>query len=147
MQPLLPKPPTVYVTLSTAPLIFVFCFFFKQFADKKIIQKMKFWLTLRSSQFRFELLNRFVLFLSRYGVAFTYYGISLNIAGFGLNPYLTQFIFASIEMPMKIGVYFCLEKLGRRQCEMGALLSTGLCLFINIFIPTGTSLFGSLNNY
>ncbi|XP_038160702.1 solute carrier family 22 member 7-like [Cyprinodon tularosa] len=71
-----------------------------------------------------------------YGVAFTYYGISLNITGFGLNPFLTQFIFASIEVPMKIGVYFFLEKFGRRYCEMGALVSTGVCLFINIFIST-----------
>ncbi|XP_051240519.1 solute carrier family 22 member 7-like isoform X1 [Dicentrarchus labrax] len=69
-----------------------------------------------------------------YGVAFTYYGISLNITGFGLNPYLTQFIFASIEMPMKIGVYVFLEKVGRKPGEMGALLLTGLCLFINIFV-------------
>ncbi|XP_012705248.2 solute carrier family 22 member 7 [Fundulus heteroclitus] len=69
-----------------------------------------------------------------FGVAFTYYGISLNITGFGLNPFLTQFIFASIEMPMKIGVYFFLEKIGRRRCEMATLLSAGLCLFINIFI-------------
>ncbi|KAK2817096.1 hypothetical protein Q5P01_025287 [Channa striata] len=69
-----------------------------------------------------------------YGVAFTYYGICLNITGFGLNPYLTQFIFASIEMPMKIGVYFFLEKIGRRPGEIWALLLTGLCLFINIFI-------------
>uniref|UniRef100_A0A672YJY7 Solute carrier family 22 member 7-like n=1 Tax=Sphaeramia orbicularis TaxID=375764 RepID=A0A672YJY7_9TELE len=73
-------------------------------------------------------------FLSRFGVAFTYYGISLNITGFGLNPYLTQLMFASIEVPMKIGVYFCLEKLGRKLGNAGALLSTGLCLFINIFI-------------
>ncbi|XP_028271059.1 solute carrier family 22 member 7-like [Parambassis ranga] len=69
-----------------------------------------------------------------YGVAFTYYGISLNITGFGLNPYLTQFIFAFIEMPMKVGVYFFLEKVGRRHGEMGTLLLTGLCLFINIFV-------------
>ncbi|XP_040892510.1 solute carrier family 22 member 7-like [Toxotes jaculatrix] len=69
-----------------------------------------------------------------YGVAFTYYGISLNITGFGLNPYLTQFVFASIEMPMKIGVYFFLEQVGRRPGEMGTLLLTGLCLFINIFV-------------
>ncbi|KAL3063417.1 hypothetical protein OYC64_003060 [Pagothenia borchgrevinki] len=69
-----------------------------------------------------------------YGVAFTYYGISLNITGFGLNPYLTQFIFASIEMPMKVAVYFYLEKIGRRSGEVGALLSTGLCLFINLFV-------------
>ncbi|XP_074518250.1 solute carrier family 22 member 7-like [Halichoeres trimaculatus] len=72
-----------------------------------------------------------------YGVAFTYYGISLNITGFGLNPYLTQMIFASIEMPMKIGLYFFLEKLGRRPGEMSALLLTGLCLFINMFVPAG----------
>lgn len=69
-----------------------------------------------------------------FGVAFTYYGISLNITGFGLNPYLTQFIFASIEMPMKIGVYFFLEKIGRKHGEVLTLLSTGLCLFINMFV-------------
>ncbi|KAK5871679.1 hypothetical protein PBY51_004544 [Eleginops maclovinus] len=69
-----------------------------------------------------------------YGVAFTYYGISLNITGFGLNTYLTQFIFASIEMPMKIGVYFYLDRIGRRSGEVGALLSTGLCLLINLFL-------------
>ncbi|KAL7403702.1 hypothetical protein ABVT39_003900 [Epinephelus coioides] len=70
----------------------------------------------------------------RYGVAFTYYGISLNITGFGLNTYLTQLIFASIEMPLKIGVYYFLEKVGRRSGEMGSMLSTGLCLLINMFV-------------
>uniref|UniRef100_A0AAX7SV33 Major facilitator superfamily (MFS) profile domain-containing protein n=1 Tax=Astatotilapia calliptera TaxID=8154 RepID=A0AAX7SV33_ASTCA len=70
-----------------------------------------------------------------FGVAFTYYGITLNITGFGLNPYLTQFIFASIEMPMKIGVYYFLEKVGRKHGQMGSMLLTGLCLFINIFVP------------
>uniref|UniRef100_A0A3Q3ITD7 Major facilitator superfamily (MFS) profile domain-containing protein n=1 Tax=Monopterus albus TaxID=43700 RepID=A0A3Q3ITD7_MONAL len=69
-----------------------------------------------------------------YGVAFTYFGISLNITGFGLNPYLTQFIFASIEMPMMIGVYLFLEKIGRKPGETGTLLLTGLCLFINMFV-------------
>uniref|UniRef100_A0A665T902 Solute carrier family 22 member 7-like n=1 Tax=Echeneis naucrates TaxID=173247 RepID=A0A665T902_ECHNA len=69
-----------------------------------------------------------------YGVAFTYYGISLNISGFGLNLYLTQFIFASIEMPMKIGLYFFLEKAGRRLGETTALLLTGVCLLINMFV-------------
>lgn len=75
--------------------------------------------------------------LCRYGVQLTYYGISLNISGFGLNLYLTQFIFASIEMPTKIGVYFFVEKVGRRSGEMGALLLTGVCLFINLFVPKG----------
>uniref|UniRef100_A0A3Q1FKT5 Solute carrier family 22 member 7-like n=1 Tax=Acanthochromis polyacanthus TaxID=80966 RepID=A0A3Q1FKT5_9TELE len=74
-----------------------------------------------------------------YGVAFTYYGISLNISGFGLSPYLTQFIFASTEVPMKIGIYFFLEKVGRRFGQMTALLGTGLCLFINMFVSKDQS--------
>ncbi|XP_075948105.1 solute carrier family 22 member 7-like [Anarhichas minor] len=69
-----------------------------------------------------------------FGVALTYYGISLNITGFGLDPYLTQIIFAFIEVPMKIVLYFYLEKAGRRSGEMGTLLLTGLSLFINIFV-------------
>uniref|UniRef100_A0A3Q3ILF8 Major facilitator superfamily (MFS) profile domain-containing protein n=1 Tax=Monopterus albus TaxID=43700 RepID=A0A3Q3ILF8_MONAL len=56
---------------------------------------------------------------------------------FGLNPYLTQFIFASIEMPMMIGVYLFLEKIGRKPGETGTLLLTGLCLFINMFVAQG----------
>ncbi|KAM3865179.1 solute carrier family 22 member 7-like [Diretmus argenteus] len=70
-----------------------------------------------------------------YGVAFTYYGISLNISGFGLNPYLTQFLFATIEIPMKIGVYYFLKKVGRKPGQVGAMLFTGGCLFINLFVP------------
>lgn len=74
---------------------------------------------------------------SRSGVAFTYYGISLNITGFGLNPYLTQTIFASMEIPMKIILYFFLHKFGRRPAEVASLLLTGIFLFINIFVAKG----------
>ncbi|KAF7666239.1 hypothetical protein LDENG_00112760 [Lucifuga dentata] len=69
-----------------------------------------------------------------FGVAFSYYGISLNISGFGLNPYLTQFIFASIEIPIRIGVYYFLKHFGRRPGQTGSLLLTGLFLFINMFV-------------
>lgn len=73
----------------------------------------------------------------RYGVAFTYYGITLNLTGFGLNIYLTQFFFTIIEVPMKFGVYFFIEKIGRRTGEMASLVLTGLCLFINLFVDQG----------
>uniref|UniRef100_H3D494 Solute carrier family 22 member 7b, tandem duplicate 1 n=1 Tax=Tetraodon nigroviridis TaxID=99883 RepID=H3D494_TETNG len=69
-----------------------------------------------------------------FGVQFTYFGICLNIAGFGLSLYLTQLTFACIEFPSKISVYFFVEKVGRRASEVGALLLTGLCLFVNLFI-------------
>ncbi|XP_023651982.1 solute carrier family 22 member 7-like [Paramormyrops kingsleyae] len=70
-----------------------------------------------------------------YGVASTYYGISLNVTGFGLNIYLTHFIYAAIEIPSKVCVYFCLDKLGRRYCQAGALILTGTCIAVNIFLP------------
>nr|XP_046258894.1 solute carrier family 22 member 7-like isoform X1 [Scatophagus argus]XP_046258895.1 solute carrier family 22 member 7-like isoform X1 [Scatophagus argus] len=70
-----------------------------------------------------------------YGVASTYYGISLNISGFGLNVYLTHFMYAAIEVPAKLLIYYFLNIIGRRKCQAGTLLLTGTCIAINIFIP------------
>lgn len=88
------------------------------------------------------------LMLCRYGVASTYYGISLNISGFGLNMYLTHFIYAAVEVPGKLMVYCLLNIIGRRSCLAGTLLLTGICIAINIFVPKGckgTSFFMSQN--
>lgn len=73
----------------------------------------------------------------RFGVAFTYYGISLNISGFGLNLYLTQFIFGAIELPSKLVAYLCLDRLGRRYSQVGTLITTGVCIGITVLIPRG----------
>ncbi|XP_041803923.1 solute carrier family 22 member 7-like [Chelmon rostratus] len=70
-----------------------------------------------------------------YGVSSTYYGISLNISGFGLNVYLTHFIYAAIEVPAKLMIYGFLNIIGRRKCQAGTLLITGICIAINIFVP------------
>ncbi|XP_042340634.1 solute carrier family 22 member 7-like [Plectropomus leopardus] len=72
-------------------------------------------------------------------VANTFYGISFNITGFGLNIYLTQFSYALIEVPAKVSVYYLLDKIGRRPTEVGTLLMAGICLGINIFIPKDMS--------
>ncbi|XP_051579558.1 solute carrier family 22 member 7-like [Myxocyprinus asiaticus] len=69
------------------------------------------------------------------GVAFTYYGISLNISDFGLNLYLTQFIYGAIEMPAKLVAYLCLDKLGRRYSQVATLIATGACIGITVLIP------------
>jgi len=73
-------------------------------------------------------------------VAFTYYGISLNVTGFGLSVYLTQFIFACIEIPGKLLIYYSLNRLGRRTCQMWSLILTAVCIFINLFVPDGKSI-------
>ncbi|XP_041837895.1 solute carrier family 22 member 7-like [Melanotaenia boesemani] len=70
-----------------------------------------------------------------FGVACTYYGISLNVTGFGVNIYLTQFIYGVIEFPAKAFIIFFLNKIGRRLTQVGALFLTGLCIFCNMFIP------------
>ncbi|XP_076848225.1 solute carrier family 22 member 7-like [Brachyhypopomus gauderio] len=70
-----------------------------------------------------------------YGVASTYYGISLNITGFGLSLHLTYFIYAAIELPAKILVYFSLKRLGRRPSQVGTLVLTGVCIISNIILP------------
>uniref|UniRef100_A0A096M5Z3 Solute carrier family 22 member 6 n=1 Tax=Poecilia formosa TaxID=48698 RepID=A0A096M5Z3_POEFO len=70
-----------------------------------------------------------------FGVACVYYGISLNVPGFGVDIYLTQFIYAISEIPGKIFIIFFLNKLGRRWTQAGTLGFTGLCLFCNIFVP------------
>ncbi|XP_040035145.2 solute carrier family 22 member 7 [Gasterosteus aculeatus] len=72
-----------------------------------------------------------------YGVSSTYYGISLNITGFGLNIYLTHFVYAAIEVPAKLMIYFLLKVVGRRKCQAGTLLLTGVCIIINVLLPQG----------
>lgn len=68
-------------------------------------------------------------------VASSFYGISFNITGFGLNIYLTQFTYAMIEVPAKVSVYFLLDRIGRKPIMVGALGMATVCLGINIVIP------------
>ncbi|XP_037530832.1 solute carrier family 22 member 7-like [Nematolebias whitei] len=74
-----------------------------------------------------------------FGVACTYYGISLNVDGFGDNIYLTQFIYGVSEVPAKALVIYFLDKIGRRMTQAGALFLTGLCIFSSLLIPRDQS--------
>ncbi|KAG7492979.1 hypothetical protein MATL_G00019870 [Megalops atlanticus] len=75
-----------------------------------------------------------------FAVAFTYYGISFKITGFGLNIYLTHFVYAAIEVPAKLGTYFALSRIGRRNGQAWSLIITGTLIGINTAIPTGYAL-------
>ncbi|XP_064411379.1 solute carrier family 22 member 7-like [Latimeria chalumnae] len=70
-----------------------------------------------------------------FGVSFTYYGMSLNISDFGLNMYLTQFVYGAIEIPAKIGIFCLLDRIGRRQCEGWAMILAGVSLGAITIIP------------
>lgn len=71
-------------------------------------------------------------------MALTFYGISFNITGFGLNIYLTQFTYALVELPSKASIYYLLDKIGRRHTVVGSILLAGVCLGINTLVPKGT---------
>uniref|UniRef100_A0A8B9I0I7 Solute carrier family 22 member 7 n=1 Tax=Anser brachyrhynchus TaxID=132585 RepID=A0A8B9I0I7_9AVES len=70
-----------------------------------------------------------------FGVAFSYYGMSMKLTGFGLNMYLSQFVFGIIEIPAKMIVYVLVNRIGRRQSQAWSLILTGLCIGANIIIP------------
>uniref|UniRef100_A0A8C3DPX0 Solute carrier family 22 member 7 n=1 Tax=Corvus moneduloides TaxID=1196302 RepID=A0A8C3DPX0_CORMO len=70
-----------------------------------------------------------------FGVAFSYYGMSMNLTGFGLNIYLSQFVFGIIEIPAKMVMYVLVNRVGRRQSQAWTLILTGLCIGANIVIP------------
>ncbi|XP_032849934.2 solute carrier family 22 member 7 [Tyto alba] len=70
-----------------------------------------------------------------FGVAFSYYGMSMNLTGFGLNMYLSQFVFGIIEIPAKLITYALVNRVGRRQSQAWALILTGLCIGANVIIP------------
>ncbi|XP_056407652.1 solute carrier family 22 member 7-like [Hyla sarda] len=70
-----------------------------------------------------------------FGVAFSYYGISLDISGFGLSLFLTHFLYALVEVPAKLSIYFLLDYLGRRKTQVLTLIMTGACIGANVVIP------------
>lgn len=70
-----------------------------------------------------------------FAVAFLYYGISYKISGFGVSVYLTHFIYSAIEVPAKIGCYFVLDRIGRRNGQAWFLIITGTLIGVNTAIP------------
>uniref|UniRef100_A0A8D2QCZ9 Solute carrier family 22 member 7 n=1 Tax=Zonotrichia albicollis TaxID=44394 RepID=A0A8D2QCZ9_ZONAL len=63
-----------------------------------------------------------------FGVAFSYYGLSMNLTGFGLSIYFSQFVFGVIEIPAKMAMYVLVNRIGRRQSQAWTLILAGVSL-------------------
>ncbi|XP_015276447.1 PREDICTED: solute carrier family 22 member 13-like [Gekko japonicus] len=60
-----------------------------------------------------------------------YYGVSLHVADFGLDIYMTQLVFGAVEIPARASCIFLLQWMGRKKCQAGWLLLAGvICLII-----------------
>lgn len=68
----------------------------------------------------------------------------MNLTGFGLSIYFSQFVFGVIEIPAKMVMYVLVNRVGRRQSQAWTLILTGLCIGANILIPKREMLFCSM---
>uniref|UniRef100_G1MXI9 Major facilitator superfamily (MFS) profile domain-containing protein n=1 Tax=Meleagris gallopavo TaxID=9103 RepID=G1MXI9_MELGA len=64
-----------------------------------------------------------------------YYGLSLNVTGFGLDIYLTQLAFGVVELPGRICCIYLLQWFGRKKVQAALLLLAGLMCLIIVSIP------------
>lgn len=75
--------------------------------------------------------------LFRFGVNFSYYGLTLDVSELGLNVYQTQLLFGAVELPSKLLVYFLVHHVGRRLTQAGTLLGTALTFGISLLVFSG----------
>ncbi|XP_030876526.1 solute carrier family 22 member 13 [Leptonychotes weddellii] len=64
-----------------------------------------------------------------------YFGLSLQVGGFGLDIYLTQLVFGAVEVPARYSSIFMMQWLGRKWSQMLTLVLGGLMCIAIIFVP------------
>ncbi|KAK2859521.1 hypothetical protein Q5P01_004141 [Channa striata] len=87
--------------------------------------------------FRISYLRKRALVLSWlwFATSLMYYGLSLNVGSFGLDIYLTQFIFAVVEIPARLSCLPLIQNFGRRISQTGMLLFGGCACLGILAVP------------
>ncbi|XP_037695810.1 solute carrier family 22 member 6 isoform X2 [Choloepus didactylus] len=91
---------------------------------------------------RHPTLRRFFFCLSLlwFATSFAYYGLVMDLQGFGVSIYLLQVIFGAIDLPAKFVGFLITNSLGRRPAQMATLLLAGICILINGVVPQDQSI-------
>ncbi|XP_041817774.1 solute carrier family 22 member 13-like [Chelmon rostratus] len=77
----------------------------------------------------------FIMAYDWFAVSLLYYGLSLNVGSFGLNIYLTQFIFGLVEVPANLCGLALTQLFGRKICEAGFLFFGGAACLAVLAVP------------
>ncbi|XP_014682585.2 solute carrier family 22 member 6 [Equus asinus] len=82
-------------------------------------------------------LRRLFLCLSMlwFATSFAYYGLVMDLQGFGVSIYLIQVIFGAVDLPAKLVGFLVINYLGRRPAQMASLLLAGICILVNGVVP------------
>ncbi|XP_069853928.1 solute carrier family 22 member 6 [Dipodomys merriami] len=70
-----------------------------------------------------------------FATSFAYYGLVMDLQGFGVSIYLIQVIFGAVDLPAKLVCFLVINSLGRRPAQMISLLLAGICILVNGVIP------------
>ncbi|KAM6970924.1 solute carrier family 22 member 13b [Tautogolabrus adspersus] len=70
-----------------------------------------------------------------FGTSLMYYGLSLNVGNFGLDIFLTQFIFGLVELPARLGTLPLIQRFGRKICQAVFLFFGGAACLGILAIP------------
>ncbi|XP_070282506.1 solute carrier family 22 member 6 [Myotis yumanensis] len=74
-----------------------------------------------------------------FATSFAYYGLVMDLQGFGVSIYLIQVIFGAVDLPAKFVGFVAINHLGRRPAQIAALLLAGICVLANGVIPQDQS--------
>ncbi|XP_067877559.1 solute carrier family 22 member 6-A-like [Heterodontus francisci] len=70
-----------------------------------------------------------------FSTSFAYYGLAMDLQGFGVDIYLIQLIFGAVDIPAKLLALLSLSLIGRRFTQGTPLILAGSIILANIFIP------------
>ncbi|XP_078058936.1 solute carrier family 22 member 6-A-like [Mustelus asterias] len=70
-----------------------------------------------------------------FATGFAYYGMAIDLQGFGVDIYLIQVIFGAVDVPAMLVGFFTMSYVGRRFTQATFLILAGSIMLANTFIP------------
>uniref|UniRef100_A0AAY4AAW8 Solute carrier family 22 member 6 n=1 Tax=Denticeps clupeoides TaxID=299321 RepID=A0AAY4AAW8_9TELE len=70
-----------------------------------------------------------------FSTSFAYYGLSMDLQKFGVDIYLIQVIFGSVDIPAKVIMTVSMSVIGRRPSQSAALIIAGVAVLVNLLVP------------
>ncbi|XP_031799509.1 solute carrier family 22 member 6 [Sarcophilus harrisii] len=72
----------------------------------------------------------------RFATSFAYYGVAMDLQGFGLRVHMLQLLFGMVDIPAKLLSTLAMSRAGRRVAQVTALVLAGLGILANLLVPT-----------